>query len=265
MLEHQVGPAPHDPGAVGGGARAPARSRPSRPRPRARGGVSAAPMRGTRASSSPVARVRDGERLARVERRPRRRRSRPASAGGRRRAQRRGARETPLSVIACDVQAGAQARAGVSIRRPSSPAAGRSRGRSPQHGLRRVRERAEDLRALEQHAAGQRRGDRAQVGRRVALRPAGSRSPRRSCLQLLTEELVDDLGIRLPAGLLHHLADEEAEQALLAAAVRLDLAGVGGEDGVDERLELATCRRSRPRRGTRPPRNPGSALAATAA
>ena len=37
-------------------------------------------------------------------------------------------------------------------------------------------------------------------------------------------------GIRLAARLLHHLADEEAEQTLLAAAVGLDLAGVGGED-----------------------------------
>ena len=46
------------------------------------------------------------------------------------------------------------------------------------------------------------------------------------------------LGSALPAGLAHHLADEEAEHALLAAAVRLDLLRVGGEDGVDDRREL---------------------------
>ena len=35
--------------------------------------------------------------------------------------------------------------------------------------------------------------------------------------ELLADELGDDARVRLPAGLLHHLADEEAEQALLAA------------------------------------------------
>ena len=79
---------------------------------------------------------------------------------------------------------------------------------------------------------------RVQVRGRVALRAqdlvrlvdhAFSFSRRRS---------LTTFGIRLAAGLLHHLADEEAEQALLAAPVRLDLAGVGGEDRVDERLEL---------------------------
>ncbi len=46
-------------------------------------------------------------------------------------------------------------------------------------------------------------------------------------MALLAEQranpLVDDARVGLAAGLLHHLADEEAEQALLAAAVLLDL------------------------------------------
>src|SRR5207248_9626713 len=58
--------------------------------------------------------------------------------------------------------------------------------------------------------------------------------------QLVAEKLVDDLRIRLSLCLLHHLADEEAEQPLLAAAVGLDLAGVAGEDAVDERLQFGS-------------------------
>src|SRR5581483_742916 len=68
--------------------------------------------------------------------------------------------------------------------------------------------------------------------------PRAAGSPRRSRRQLLTDELVDDLRIGLALRLLHHLADEEAEQALLAAAEGLDLAGVRGQDPLDERSEL---------------------------
>src|SRR5207244_3315208 len=47
---------------------------------------------------------------------------------------------------------------------------------------------------------------------------------------------------RLTARLLHHLADKEAEQALLAAAISGDLALVCGEDLVDDRCKLAGVR-----------------------
>ncbi len=46
-------------------------------------------------------------------------------------------------------------------------------------------------------------------------------------------------GFALPLARLHHLADEEAEDLLLAAAVLLDLAGVGGDDLVDDLLDGA--------------------------
>src|SRR5262249_10300936 len=61
---------------------------------------------------------------------------------------------------------------------------------------------------------------------------------KRSGPQFLPQALVDDLRVRLAPGLLHHLADEEAEQALLAATVRLDLGLVLAEDPVDHRVEL---------------------------
>ena len=57
-------------------------------------------------------------------------------------------------------------------------------------------------------------------------------------LQLLPKQPVDDLRVGLALRLLHHLADEEAEHALLAAAVGLDLLRVRGDDGVDRRAEL---------------------------
>src|SRR2546421_1321152 len=90
---------------------------------------------------------------------------------------------------------------------------------------------------------------RADVGRRARaerrswlLAVAEHRSVLRLALggELLAHQLVDDLGIRPSLGLLHHLADEEAEQTLLAAAERLDLSRIGGQDPVDQRLEL--CR-----------------------
>src|SRR6185436_3854632 len=72
-------------------------------------------------------------------------------------------------------------------------------------------------------------------------RRQGGRSLRRrtrTSAQLGADELAHDARIRAAAGLLHHLADEEAEEALLAAAVLLDLPRVGSEDPVDERPEL---------------------------
>src|SRR4051812_47308515 len=52
------------------------------------------------------------------------------------------------------------------------------------------------------------------------------------------EELVHDLRVCLALRPLHHLADEEAEHSLLAAAEGLDLGRMGGDDLVDDRLEL---------------------------
>src|SRR5438034_1018353 len=69
-----------------------------------------------------------------------------------------------------------------------------------------------------------------------------TRGSRASRVQLLAHPLVHDLRVRLPARLLHHLAHEEAEQALLAAAVGLDLLLVLAEDPVDHRVELAHVR-----------------------
>src|SRR5262245_51710302 len=60
--------------------------------------------------------------------------------------------------------------------------------------------------------------------------------------ELLAHELADDAGVRLPLRLLHHLTDEEAEEAVLAVAIRLNLAGARREDGVDDRLQLAAVR-----------------------
>src|SRR6266498_3062390 len=59
-----------------------------------------------------------------------------------------------------------------------------------------------------------------------------------SRFQLLAEQLVDDFRVRLPACLLHHLADEEAEQTLLARSVGRDLRLVCAENALDHGLEL---------------------------
>src|SRR5918996_656513 len=59
-----------------------------------------------------------------------------------------------------------------------------------------------------------------------------------ACGELRTHELVHDARVRLPLRLAYDLADEEAEEALLAVAVRGDLAGVGLQDRLDDRLEL---------------------------
>src|SRR5262249_17511663 len=64
-------------------------------------------------------------------------------------------------------------------------------------------------------------------------------------VELLAQQLVDDLRVRLALRLLHHLAHEEAEHALLAAAIRLDLCRARIEDAVDERLELGRVRNDR--------------------
>src|SRR5215218_11159517 len=64
------------------------------------------------------------------------------------------------------------------------------------------------------------------------------RAPRGSRVELLAHELVDDARVCPAVRPLHHLADEEAEQAVLAAAIRLDLTLVLREHLVDDRLEL---------------------------
>ena len=61
-------------------------------------------------------------------------------------------------------------------------------------------------------------------------------------LELRAHAFVDDARVGLAAGLLHHLADEEAEQALLAAAVLLGLLRVRGDDPLDHRIELGGVR-----------------------
>src|SRR5262249_38756424 len=82
--------------------------------------------------------------------------------------------------------------------------------------------------------------------RRSSLPPCSARSATRSgtCLasQLLPQKLVDDLRISLALRLAHHRADEEAEHALLAAAVRLDLLWIRREDRVDHRHKLSLIR-----------------------
>ena len=73
----------------------------------------------------------------------------------------------------------------------------------------------------------------------------GTLSPRfATCLasKLLPQQPVDDLRVGLALRLLHHLADEEAEHALLAAAVGLDLLRVRGDHGVDHRARARTRR-----------------------
>ena len=68
------------------------------------------------------------------------------------------------------------------------------------------------------------------AGRGRPSRPLAARQP-------LPQTLVDDLRVRLPAGRLHHLPDEEAEQALLAAAVCGHLARIRAENLLDQRVE----------------------------
>src|SRR5215211_8719565 len=60
--------------------------------------------------------------------------------------------------------------------------------------------------------------------------------------ELLADQLVHDLRISPALGAAHDLADEEAEQALLPAAVRLDLARMCREHLVDDRPELRGVR-----------------------
>src|SRR5579859_3895990 len=72
---------------------------------------------------------------------------------------------------------------------------------------------------------------RAPADKGQARRPGGAdRTPSALSAELLLEALADNARVGLAAGFLHHLADEEAEQALLARAVGLDLAGVRGDD-----------------------------------
>ena len=74
--------------------------------------------------------------------------------------------------------------------------------------------------------------------------------------QLLAQQLVHRARVGLALGLLHHLADEEPEQAFLAAAERRDLAGVRREDRVDQRRRARRRRSPRARRGTARQRTP---------
>src|SRR6188472_1385916 len=68
--------------------------------------------------------------------------------------------------------------------------------------------------------------------------------PSTACLrgELRPDELVDRARVRLALRLLHHLSDEEAEQAFLAAPVLLDLRRVRSENRVDDRLERCYVR-----------------------
>src|SRR5262245_56662722 len=53
------------------------------------------------------------------------------------------------------------------------------------------------------------------------------------------QQLLHELRVRLAAGLLHDLADEEAEHAFLAAPELRDLVGMARDDLVDDALERA--------------------------
>src|SRR5437764_7611688 len=64
----------------------------------------------------------------------------------------------------------------------------------------------------------------------------------RSRVELRADELADDARVGLTVRPLHDLADEEAEQPGLAAAIGLDLALVLREHLVDDRLELRRVR-----------------------
>src|SRR5690349_21575821 len=57
--------------------------------------------------------------------------------------------------------------------------------------------------------------------------------------QFRPEPLVHQLRVGLARHRLHRLADEKAEQLLLAGLVLGDLVGIGGEDLVDLRIDLA--------------------------
>jgi hypothetical protein len=79
--------------------------------------------------------------------------------------------------------------------------------------------------------------------RRVVVRPGASPSrrgtaARGSAEQLRTHELAHDSRIRCATGLLHHLADEEAEEPLLATLERCHLTGIRREDRLDHGVEL---------------------------
>src|ERR1700674_281987 len=65
--------------------------------------------------------------------------------------------------------------------------------------------------------------------------------PPASFAQLLLQALADDARVGLAARLLHHLADEEPEQALLPAAVLRDLTGGSLENTLDDRVEIGDC------------------------
>src|SRR3954470_353281 len=63
-----------------------------------------------------------------------------------------------------------------------------------------------------------------------------------SAAELGAHALVHDSRVGLAACLLHHLADEEAQQTVLAAAELLGLGRVRLDDPVDHRIELARVR-----------------------
>src|SRR5713101_1974345 len=68
--------------------------------------------------------------------------------------------------------------------------------------------------------------------------PARRTSAVISAVQSLLQKLVDDFGIGLAAGRLHHLADEPAEQSGLGLVGR-ELTGVGIDHGLDGGLDGA--------------------------
>src|SRR5262249_2231774 len=77
---------------------------------------------------------------------------------------------------------------------------------------------------------------------RADLTPGSDPSGSAALPELRTQQVVDDLRVRLSLRFFHDLADEVTEETLFAASVRGDLVGARGEDGVDERLQLGCVR-----------------------
>src|SRR5689334_1444413 len=87
--------------------------------------------------------------------------------------------------------------------------------------------------------AGPRRAAIAALARRSRLLPPQEYE----LTELRPKPFVDDLRVRLAGHGLHRLADEEAEQLLLAGLVLGDLVGVGGENLVDLGIDGASVAR----------------------
>ena len=133
--------------------------------------------------------------------------------------------------------------------------AARRRRRSRGGRLRADADRGRGRRSLLRARRGAALREREPARRFAARRFAGQLLRRTSAAELRAHALVHDARVGLAAGLLHHLADEEAEQALLAAAELLRLARVRLDDPVDDRVELARVARRPSARDTAPPRS----------